>query len=61
MTQAAIAKQYADAWGKTTEPEILKALEDCWTPLSTYTDPARFRAERRTVRAKNNQTARLAR
>ena len=31
--------QYANAWSKTTEAEILEALKTCWTPESTYTDP----------------------
>jgi hypothetical protein len=31
--------QYAGAWAKTTEAEILEALKGCWTPDSTYTDP----------------------
>ena len=31
--------QYAGAWNKTTEAEILAALKNCWTPESTYTDP----------------------
>jgi hypothetical protein len=31
--------QYASAWAKTTEAEILEALKGCWTPNSTYTDP----------------------
>jgi hypothetical protein len=36
--QAALM-QYAGAWNKTTEAEILAALKNCWTPESTYTDP----------------------
>jgi len=31
--------QYAGAWNKTTEADILAALKNCWTPESTYTDP----------------------
>lgn len=36
--ESTVAK-YVTAWAKTTEPEILDALKDCWTPDSTYTDP----------------------
>ena len=39
MNQSAIVMQYASAWAKATEPEIVEALEGCWTPDSTYTDP----------------------
>ena len=39
MNQAEIVTRYVDGWSKTTESEILSALESCWTPLSTYTDP----------------------
>jgi len=39
MDRLAIVMQYADAWTKTTEPEIMKALDGCWTSESTYTDP----------------------
>jgi hypothetical protein len=39
MTQSDIVVQYAGAWAKTTEAEILSALSGCWTPESTYTDP----------------------
>jgi len=31
--------QYAGAWAKTTEAEIVEALKGCWTANSTYTDP----------------------
>jgi len=31
--------QYAGAWNKTTEADILEALKGCWTATSTYTDP----------------------
>ena len=37
--EAALA-QYAGAWNKTTEAEIVAALKTCWTPTSTYTDPS---------------------
>src|SRR5262245_60737310 len=39
MNQSEIIVQYAGAWAKTTESEIMSALDGCWTPLSTYTDP----------------------
>lgn len=39
MNQSDIVMQYAAAWTRTTEPEIMSALDGCWTPLSTYTDP----------------------
>jgi len=39
VNQSAIVAQYAEAWTRTTESEILSALDGCWTPDSTYTDP----------------------
>jgi hypothetical protein len=39
VREAALA-QYAGAWNKTTEADILAALKTCWTPTSTYTDPS---------------------
>jgi hypothetical protein len=38
VREAALA-QYAGAWNRTTEAEIVAALKTCWTPTSTYTDP----------------------
>ena len=39
MIQSDIVMQYASAWAKATEGEIVEAIEGCWTPDSTYTDP----------------------
>jgi len=39
MNQTEVVVQYARAWNKTTESEIMSTLESCWTPQSTYTDP----------------------